>query len=143
MTTYYSARGYITLADIDGFETRLKSMEETVKAIDTQVSGSSDLMYYGTGSSGNASPLSLTQTAIDAQRYPLNLKTVTFTHYFKAPFIEPPVVVATTDTSDATYACTVRQVTTTQVTIKAQYLAGTTTTAGEGLHVIAIGKTAA
>lgn len=142
MTTMYSARGYITLADMDRLETKIASMEETVKAIDTQVSGSSDLMYYG-GGTVNAVPLSLTQTTIEAVRYGVNLSSGSFTYNFKAPFIEPPVVVANADTRTAQYVCSVYSVSKDAVTLKITYQSGTTTSTGEGLHIIAIGKTAA
>lgn len=139
---FYGSRGYITLSDIDSMATDISTLKDSVKAIDTQVSGSSDLMYYGAGTA-TAVPLSLTQTAIEACRYPYNLiSNSTITHTFTAPFLEAPVVIATTDTNTAVYVCTVTSVTNKQALIKVKYVSGTATSSGEGINVIAVGKTA-
>lgn len=149
MATKYSGRGYITLADLDDFDTRLTSIENLIGSIDAQVSGSSDLMYYNSGGSisTTAKALSLTQTAIDAVRVPLNLAdNKNYTHTFAAPFIEIPVVTATCDTKNgyASYSCAVVDVTTTYVTIHVEKVnTATAVKTGEGLHIIAVGKTAA
>jgi hypothetical protein len=139
----FGSRGYITLADMDNMNADITALKETVKAIDTQVSGSSDLMYYAAGSQ-NTVPLSLTQTAIEAVRFPVNLYNRTFSYTFKAPFLEPPVVTVTPDTASNQYICSVNSVTKDSVSVKVTYYNGTTTgSTGEAINIIAIGKTAA
>ena len=143
----FSGRGYITLADVDDLDTRVGALESTVGSIDAQISGSSDLMYY-TPSGGAAQPLSMTQTAIEAAFYPLDVATKTMiTHTFAAPFIEAPVVTCTIDNNgagNAMYVANIVSVTAKQVQIYPKYFWGTTgQTTGEGIHIIAVGKTSA
>lgn len=151
MSSTYSSRGYITLADIDNFNTRLNDIEELTRTIDAQVSGSSDLMYYASaGPAGDlaATPLTLTQTAIEAVRLSVNLAGGgQIQHVFKAPFLEVPVVTAICDTRGdawAAYAASIVSVSTTQVTLLITKInTKTATTSSEGLNIIAVGKTAA
>lgn len=149
MSNDFSARGYITLTDLDSLSNQIDDLKnnlgitnDNVKTINSQTS---DFLYYRNDGDSKSTALKFVQSGIEAQRIKVDVKdegkiTVTFKQDFK----EIPIVCATIDGSKDQYACQIDSVSKKHVVIrfmKVKTVANNNSIKEEFVNVIAVGQT--
>ena len=151
MSNDFSARGYITLTDLDALSNQIGEINKKLGVTDSSInainSQTSDFLYYRNDGDSKSTSLKFVQSGIEAQRIKTDVKDeAKITVTFKQDFKETPIVCATVDGSSDQYACQIDSVNKTQVVIrfmKIKTVAKVNAIKAEFVNVIAVGQTKA